>query len=120
MLLLFSKAGYKFIKLKRICCLASESILIQNGYIVRLDFKHCFVCTQARKLLKLGGPGFEGHFSNKKGHLKFFSRKCWRRGRRASQKKFSGHTKKNFSRYIIFFPNMKKNFPDIPKNFPDI
>jgi hypothetical protein len=33
-----------------------------------------------RKLLKVGGgAGFEGHFPNKKGHLKCFSRKSWRR-----------------------------------------
>jgi hypothetical protein len=39
--------------------------------------------------LKVGeGAGFEEHFSNEKGHLKFFSRKCWRRGEEVISKNF--------------------------------
>ena len=56
-----------------------------------------------RKLLKVGGAGFEGHFSNKKGHQKNFP-----------------DTPKTFSRSITFFPKYEKNSPDIPKNVPDI
>jgi hypothetical protein len=48
----------------------------------------------------LGWPGFEGHFSNQKGHLK---------GEVISNK-FSGHTKK-FSGYISFSLNI--NYPKI-------
>jgi hypothetical protein len=55
-----------------------------------------------RKLLKVGrGPGFEGHFSNKKWHGKNFYRKCWRR-------------------IYHIFPKYEKNFTDIQKNFTDI
>ena len=62
-----------------------------------------------RKLLKVGGGQalIEGHFSNKKGHLNIFPRKCWRRGGEVISKKFSGHTKKIFRIYNIFFLNMK-------------
>ena len=53
-----------------------------------------------RKLVKVGGAGFEGHFSNKKGDLKIFSRKCFRT------------YLKNFQDYDIFLEN-DKNFPEI-------
>jgi hypothetical protein len=85
-------------------------------------------CRQGRrKLLKVGeGACFEGHFPNKKGHLKIFSRKSCRRGEGQRgevsnpeisffevPKKFSGHTKKNFPGDIIFFNKYQKNFPHI-------
>jgi hypothetical protein len=77
----------------------------------------------------LGGPGFEGHFPNKKGHLKIFSRKSWGGG---VSKFFSGHTKQIFQdishfflkikiffriyqkifRHITYFSGNEKNFPE--------
>ena len=64
-----------------------------------------------RKLLKVGGgAGFEGHFPNKKGHLKIFSRKSWRRGGGEVSKKFFRTYLKNFSDISHFFLNMKKIF----------
>ena len=74
-----------------------------------------------RKVLKVGGGVFEGHFSNKKGHLKFFSRGCWRRGGEGG-----GHLKKNFRTYqknfqdiALFFLNIKKILGIYQKNFSD-
>jgi hypothetical protein len=41
-----------------------------------LEKVHWLVSFQGRrKLLKLGGAGFEGHFPNRKGHLKIFPAK---------------------------------------------
>jgi hypothetical protein len=52
-----------------------------------------------RKLRKVGGgPGFEGHFSEKKGHLKIIFGQCTILG----VKKYSG--------YMIFFPEIKTFF----------
>jgi hypothetical protein len=67
---------------------------------------------------KLGGPGLEGHFSGKKGHLKNLfgdppppvaqkisvSVPFW------GSKKFSGHKIKKYPGYIIFFPEIKAFF----------
>ena len=83
---------------------------------------HPYVYAQGRrKVLKVGGgAGFEGHFSNKKGHIKFFSRRCWRRGGEGGGghlKNFFRTYKKNFPHIARFFPKSEKNFPDIPKNF---
>jgi hypothetical protein len=67
----------------------------------------------------LGGAGFEGHFSNKKVHLKIFPGNVGNGGGDVISKKFSAHTKK-LSGYIRFFPKYEKKFPDTPKNFQDI
>jgi hypothetical protein len=71
---------------------------------------------------KLGGAaGFEG-LLDRKGHLTFFPRKCWRRvgvGVEVISKKIYGLTK-NISGHITFFPENEKNFLDVLKNFPDI
>ena len=70
--------------------------------------------------LKVGGPGFEGRFPNKKGHLKTFPGNVGDgEGGGSSQKHFPDIPNK-FSGYITFFPKYEHFFPLIPKNFQDI
>jgi hypothetical protein len=105
------------------CTLASNHITRTAQFLIQSPStnwrpcwqKHCDLKQGRRKLLKVGGgPGFEGHFPNKKGHLKIFARKSWRRGGGEG-----GHTKKIFPD-IAFFPKYETIFPNTPKNFPDI
>jgi hypothetical protein len=70
-----------------------------------------------RKLLKVGGAWFEGHFSNKKGHLKVFFPEMWRRGEGGHFQKFSGHIKKIFCDIAHFFLNITKFFRIYQKKF---
>jgi hypothetical protein len=72
-----------------------------------MDNGTCFIGTKTRgvgSFEKLGGPGFEGHFSEKKGHLQNF---FWR-PLPPNKKTFSGHTK-NFSN-IWYFSRKLTNF----------